>query len=431
MPRIDNPWLPLKYLLAFMAAGVLLTGCRTKEESPALSQRAYIWQRDWTTPVSTAIESSKDKLDGFVVLGAEIEWKNGTPSLVKPRINWEALRNSGRPCGIALRVAPVGMAIAEDNGVIDFICRTGRELIATANAAKVTPVELQLDFDCAQKKLSAYTKWVRALRQAIAPTPLVITTLPSWLDEPEFPVLVREAGRYVLQVHSLRPAADTERTRLICDPALARDWVKRAEKLNVPFEIALPTYRYRAGYDAAGKLAGIESDSVHPTWPPGTRVIEFSSDAEAMATLVREWRAHRPPSCTGIIWYRLPVGNERNNWPILTLRAVMEGRTPRTSFSIRINGLVQQNTPLSLADISWHNDGETDDAPQREIILTWSSSSQGTAEALPGWKVRSEPGRVSFSPVDHTSMRLPPGAERAIGWLRLESAATIHVEISR
>ncbi|MCE9520687.1 MAG: hypothetical protein K8R87_14190, partial [Verrucomicrobia bacterium] len=87
--------------------------------------------------------------------------------------------------------------------------------------------------------------------------------------------------------------------------------------------------------------------------------------------------------------------------------------------------------PLTLADISWRNDGETDDLPQGEITLTWNSNSLGTAEALPGWKVRTEPGRASFSPMDHTSMRLPPDAERAIGWLRLEPAAIIHVEIHR
>lgn len=63
--------------------------------------------------------------------------------------------------------------------------------------------EFQLDFDCAQKKLTGYAEWVKALRHSTGSVPLVITALPSWLSEPAFPSLAREAKRYVLQVHSV------------------------------------------------------------------------------------------------------------------------------------------------------------------------------------------------------------------------------------
>lgn len=304
-----------------------------------------------------------------------------------------------------------------------------RDLIAAAKAGGAIPVEFQLDHDCPQKKLSGYAKWAHAIREAIKPVPLVITALPSWLDEPEFPALAREAARYVLQVHSVRPPK-SEAAPAICDPILARKWAAQAEKIRLPFEIALPTYRYQAGYDSAGKFAGIESDSVRPNWPPGTRVREFATDAAAMAQLVNEWNMHPMPHCAGLIWYRLPVGSDRNNWPLATLRAVMAGRAPRSSFSIRVNGAPPKRDPALLADLSLFNDGETDDAPGGEIVVTWPPDASAVAEALPGWKVRLEASRARFARRDDAGARLPPGAERAIGWLRLEPAAPIHVEIT-
>jgi hypothetical protein len=420
--------IPLRGMIASAACAWAVAGCHATKDAPPLPQRAYVWQRDWSAPVAAAIARSRDALAGFVVLGAEIEWKDNAPRAVRPRVDWAALRQSGRPVGIALRVAPTGTDFSPDDAIGRFIRQTARELIAAARSAGATPVELQLDFDCAQKKLASYGMWMRAVREAIKPVPLVITALPVWLDEPEFSKLVHESGRYVLQVHSIRsPKGDSSQT--ICDPELATNWVARADSIGVPFEIALPTYRYRAGYDASGEFIGLESDSVRPSWPANTRIREFATDAKAMARLVRTWSSVPPANCQGLIWYRLPVESDRNNWPLATLRAVMAGREPRASFSVRSNGAPVDQAPVQLADLSLLNEGETDAMPTDGVVVTWSGDSRAIVEALPGWSARCEPGRTRFSPVATGSSRLPPGAERAMGWLRLEPAASIHVEI--
>lgn len=412
----------------------MLAACRRGAPSPPrpapLPQRAYVWQRDWSAPVAAAIARGKDNLAGFVVLGAEIEWIDRTARAVKPNLDWRALRECRRPVGLAVRVVRSMAAMAQDDGSAPFICETAQALVNTARAAGVTPREIQLDFDCAQKQLTPYANWVRAVRDAIQPVPLVITTLPSWLGEHDFLPLVRETGRYVLQVHSL-PSLESQTVPALCDPVLARKWVARSAALGVPFEIALPTYRYRAGYDAAGKFIGIESDSVQPAWPATTRVLEFSADAHALAELVREWTVTPPAHCEGLIWYRLPVATDRNNWPWATLLAVMQGREPRTSFQARINGRPPGPGPVQLADLSVFNDGEIDEAPAVTVVATWSTGARAIADALPGWTVRVEAGQALFLPGNPISPRLPPGASRAMGWLRLEPAATIHVEIRR
>ena len=273
---------------------------------------------------------------------------------------------------------------------------------------------------------------MRAIRGAIQPMRIVITTLPSWLDEPAFPSLVREAGHYVLQVHSVAsPLGDAHAT--VCDPSLARKWVVRAEKIGLPFEIALPTYRSLAGYGADGKLLGAVSDGARPAWPAGTRMREYSTDAEAMARLVDEWTKARPPHCEGLLWYRLPVDTDRNNWRWPTLRAVIAGHAPRVSRALLINNAAPTNTPLELADVSLLNDGESDDLPRDAVEIHWDAAkAHATAEALPGWDVNlQEAGTAKFSPRPESIRHLPAGDARAIGWLRLEPAAAIHVEVTR
>jgi hypothetical protein len=280
--------------------------------------------------------------------------------------------------------------------------------------------ELQLDFDCAQKKLAGYRSWVQALREAVKPVPLVITTLPSWLGEPEFTKLVQEVPRYVLQVHSVASPLGDAKT-LICDPALARRWVAQAERIGRPFEISLPTYRSVVGYGPDEKLLGVSSDGVRPNWPAGTTVREYETDAQAMAGLIREWQGHHPDHCLGILWYRLPVASDGNNWRWPTLRAVMAGRTPKAAWAVRVAG-------TNPADLSVRNDGESDQPMRDKVEVRWEGQARATAEALPGWRVATDAQRVIFSSASEGGVRLPPGEERAIGWLRLDPAVPFHAK---
>jgi hypothetical protein len=404
---------------------------RIRDSAPLLPQRAYIWQRDWNAPVAASLAEGREVLDGCVVLGAEIEWRGGNPRAIKPRIDWQALRAFGKPVSVAMRIAPFPGPFSESGATTEALCATARELTAEAKSADVPLAEFQLDFDCAQKKLAGYAQWVRAIRRAVEPVPLVITTLPSWLPEPAFPALASEARAYVLQVHSVASPRGDENT-MICNPAEARQWVAQAAKLGLPFEIALPTYRSVVGYSPEGKLLGVVSDSVRPTWPPGTQLKEYSTDAAAMAALVAEWQKQKPAQCRGLLWYRLPVATDENNWRWPTLRAVMAGRAPKGSWAVRVEGsaAAPAGNP-NPADFVLTNDGETDGPPGCTIVARWEGGAVPTAEGLPGWEVKMESHQATFFPTVTNQRRLPPGEECAIGWLRLEPAAPLHVEVVR
>jgi hypothetical protein len=75
-------------------------------------------------------------------------------------------------------------------------------------------------------------------------------------------------------------------------------------------------------------------DSVDPAWPPGTRVLEFATDADELAALVAQWRAAHRPELRELLWYRVPVTTDIRNWRWATLSAVMAGRAPQHKLEV-------------------------------------------------------------------------------------------------
>jgi Protein of unknown function (DUF3142) len=410
---------------AVIICAVLFAACnRTAPTvSGPLPQRGYLWQRDWTAAVNAAVLEAQKRIDGVVVLGAEIRWAGKKPEVARVNINWEMLKLHDVSCSIALRIAPYPGPFLADDTIARFIVGVAKSLVDLAVSHGVALSEFQIDFDCAQKDLREYRAWLRALREAVHPLRFVITTLPAWLDDPEFVPLLRETDGYVLQVHSVPSSKVTGRATL-CDATLARIWVRKAARLGLPFSVALPTYRCSAGYDAAGKLLSVAMDSVQPAWPPDTRVLEFDTNADEMAMFVKEWRQTRPPQLHEIIWYRIPVATDVRNWRWVTLSAVMAGRKPLHQLVV----LQEGENPIDLAIA---NTGEADEQLDSVVTASWSSGAIVAADALPGWIVDLTDGRAVFATAAEHRMRLSPGAKRRIGWLRHERPADLQLQLAK
>ncbi len=222
--------------LPALAALLLLAACHRQPAavSGPITQRGYLWQRDWTPAVGDAASEADRRLDGLVLLGAEIVWENGKPRVIAANIPWAAVRALKKPCAIGLRIAPFTGTFARDDANVRAIVAEAKSLLADAAAGGVELKEFQLDFDCAQRRLADYREWIAAVKPAVRPVRFVITALPSWLDEGEFRALAGDADGYVLQVHSVPTARESGRESL-CDPALARKWVAKAAKIGLHF----------------------------------------------------------------------------------------------------------------------------------------------------------------------------------------------------
>ena len=412
-----NALVPRGFALIWVA--FLSTGCH--EAVPAapgpLIQRGYLWQRAWNPAVADAVMEAEKRLDGVVILGAEIVWTGKAPQTVRANINWETLKSPKKPVGLALRIAPFPGPFSEDDIPGRYIAKAAKDLLDSAKSHGVELSEFQLDFDCAGTKLGGYRVWLHALRPIVHPVRFVITALPAWLDETQFAALVHDVDGYVLQVHSV-PTLKESGQAVLCDTGLARKWADKAAQLNLPFSVALPTYRCLAGYDSAGKLLGVAMDSVDPSWPPGTHILEFAINEDDVASLVKEWQVRRPSEIREILWYRVPVATDMRNWSWATLSAVMAGRTPVHKLEVLQAG----SNPIDLAIA---NAGEADEQRDVVVTVTWSGSSLVACDALPGWIVRTEPERAVFTPAAGFRSQLPPGGQRSIGWLRYDQVTTI------
>jgi hypothetical protein len=245
-----------------------------------------------------------------------------------------------------------------------------------ARRTGLAPRELQIDFDCAESNLEGYRAWVETLRRKVAPVPVTITALPSWLGQSAFPRLAGAAGSYVLQVHSLDRPSRMDSSLTLCDPAAARRAVERAARLSVPFRVALPTYGYLMAFDTDGRLLGLSAEGPAKTWPASARIREVRADPIELARLVRGWTTNRPANLQGVIWYRLPVASDLLNWRWPTLAAIVALRSPRESFRAE-----PRRVEPGLVEISLVNDGELD------ISSRLPSKSAGPANAeLASWQ---------------------------------------------
>jgi hypothetical protein len=381
-----------------------------------MKQDAYVWQRAWTPEVRLAVQRAAPRLARLVVLAGELEWGQGSPRIIRPDIPWPLLVSLGTPVGLALRSsAPPS---PDDAGAA--ISHLAAQLVTEARACGLEPAELQLDVDWPVSRLSACRSWTAATRSAVPGVPVTITALPAWLEDRLFAAVARDAGGFVLQVHGLEiPRLNAMRT---CDPVVARRAVERAARAKVPFRVALPTYGYRASFRGE-RLTAYATDGETRAGGSGAVAFEVRTDAGAMAGLLSGWIDDRPAALLGAIWYRLPVDSDRRNWSWATFDAVLSGRIPAS----RVSATAVRD-PAGAIEVLLQNSGDADlEAPT--VVAVWSGARIVAADGLAEYRARIDaPSAVRFVP---PSMWFAPGARATIGWLRLDSAAEVRVEVLR
>ena len=403
----------------------VLAGCSERVSGP-LPQEAYIWQRAWTPEVCASLSQTSD-LAALVILAAEVDLSTDPPRVSRAAYDADTLKAAGRPVGLAVRIGRFARRdgtthrFAERPDLTEHLAGLARRLVADARKRGIEVHEFQLDYDCPESRLDDYPVLVRAVRETVAPVPVTITALPSWLrHRRDLKRLLRETDGWVLQVHSLEPPRRPDAPPEICDPEAARRAIETAANFRKPFRVALPTYSYLVAFTPAGDLLGVSAEGPLPSWPQGVLVRIARSDPDAMASLVRGWTADRPEELSGLIWYRLPVQGDRLNWPWPAFRAVQAGRPPRRDLRV-----LPRTAGPGLVEIDLENKGEAEEGWPVHIELTWEEGTLLAADGLTGYRViRTGPNKLrlerSTTPWDR---QLRPGDRRTVGWLRFEGLA--------
>jgi hypothetical protein len=416
-PRFLSPWLcgVFALLAAFHVA-----------EAAGLPQDVYLWQRAWTEPVLKSLAEHGESFTTIVVLNAEVTWNGGKPQLVQIPINYQALAQTKRGIGLALRVGPYSGPFGRTDPAAVCLSDLAAKLVAECRAAGIKPSELQIDFDCAASKLDGYRVWVDMVRERVAPVPTLITALPSWLDRAEFKTLVRATDGYVLQVHSLERPKSYDSTFALCDPAAARRAVAIASGLGVPFRVALPTYGYLLAFDGKGRFIGLSAEGPAKSWPADARLREVRADPLKMAELVVEWSRESPSLLQGIIWYRFSVADDVFNWRWPTFEAIVQMRIPRKS--VRVDS---HRVEPGLTEISLVNDGEVDISSRVAVQTRWTGARLMAGDGIHGFEIKDRGASSVRFETGARPNRLSAGEKQVIGWLRLSDDREVQLEMEQ
>ncbi|KIF64128.1 DUF3142 domain-containing protein [Pseudomonas fluorescens] len=384
----------MRFIIGWSAlvAVLLLCACERQDAVP-LDQQLYVWQRQWTPAHELALNDSRNDFSTLRVLALQAFPNAGWS---RARVDSALLRRDARPLIAVIRLD--GQLKALDSQAVTAQIL---QVLADWQGQGLTLAGIEIDHDAGNARLPAYIGFLAHLRTALpANLPLSITALPAWLDSPQLPALLAIVDSSVLQVHAV-----SDPRRGLFDPELARRWAKAWGRVtDKPFYLALPAYGVALLPDVDGAPV-VESEV--PLERGGQRR-ELLADPQQLGRLANELREDRPAHLAGLIWFRLPLANDRRAWSLSTLRAVARGDALSSQLGVVFT---EQN---GLQDIALRNVGNLDSAWPARITIQ-ARGCEG-ADALAGYSLQQDPDLLTFTRL--RDGRLPAGGQRAIGWAR-------------
>ena len=349
MSRFGLLWRSLFRLAVFIL--LLFPTASSSYSGRELPHEAYVWQRQWTPPLAQALKASAGIVGGWRVLAAEATPGRGLQTFA---VDWKALELAARPVTLVVRID--GRLPALDQGLLIAI----PDLLKAAQGRGVPVAGIEIDHDCATSRLPDYRRFLLALRPRLAEsTRLSITALPSWMSSPALGSLLEAVDESVLQVHAVQ-----DPRRGLFDRDFARTSVERyARRTARPFRVALPAYGARVVWRGDGTLAAVESET--PVLAGGSEGRELMADPRELAALIDDFTRAAPPNLRGIVWFRLPTGEDRRAWSLATWQGVVSRKLPESRIEVRF---ASRETP-GLRDVLLANGGVGDAPLPKRLLL--------------------------------------------------------------
>ncbi|TDK56515.1 DUF3142 domain-containing protein [Pseudomonas moraviensis] len=372
--------------------GVLLAGCE-QHVAPLLDQQLYVWQRQWTPAHELALRGSHNDFSTLRVLAlqgfAGERWS-------RARIDPALLKADDRPLIAVIRLDGQLQSLDREHVTAQIL-----QVTADWQAQGLRLSGVEIDHDAGYARLPAYADFLKHLRSALPPSmPLSITALPAWLGSAQLPALLQSVDSSVLQVHAV-----SDPRRGLFDPQQALKWAKAwARVSDKPFYLALPAYGV-ALLDADGGAPLVESEV---QLERGGQRRELLADPLQLSQLGKTLREDPPEHLAGLIWFRLPLANDRRAWSLTTLRAVASGDVLNSQLGVSFK------ERGGLYDIELENRGNRDSTWPAQITLKTQDCSG--ADALAGYSLQQTANLLTFTRL--RDGRLPAGGQRAIGWAR-------------
>jgi hypothetical protein len=391
-------------LVSLLTAMTLLNGCDQRDASP-LDQQLYVWQRQWTPAHQAALTDSRADFSTLRVLALQAFPQAGWQ---RARIDPALLKGDGRPLIAVVRLDGQLKSLDQADVTMQIL-----QLIRDWQAQGLTVAGLEIDHDAGNARLPAYREFLLHLRTVLpASVPLSITALPAWLGSAELPALLSAVDSSVLQVHAV-----SDPRRGLFDSDQARQWTKAWSRITEkPFYLALPAYGV-ALLPGGGGAPVVESEIRIER--DGKRQ-ELLADPLQLSQLAAQLRNDPPKHLAGLIWFRLPLANDRRTWSLTTLRAVSRGDELNSRLTLKLT------EHQGLYEIGLINQGNLDNAwPERVTLAVQGCEG---ADALAGYTLQQGPDLLTFTRLREG--RIAAGGQRAIGWARCsnidQGASNVH-----
>jgi hypothetical protein len=383
---------------------LMLSGCG-QSESPPLDQQLYIWQRQWTPDHKHALRDSRADFSTLRVLALQSFPQAGWS---RARIDPDLLRQDGRPLIAVIRLDGQLKSLDPHD-----VTAQVQQLINDWQRQGLTLAGVEIDHDAGIARLPDYRRLLTELREVLpASMPLSITALPAWLNSSELPALLSVVDSSVLQVHAV---SDPQKGLFHVEQA--KKWTQAWSRITLkPFYVALPAYGV-ALLPASNGRPVVESEV--PIERDGERR-ELLADPQQLRDLALALRDNPPAHLAGLIWFRLPLANDRRAWSLTTLRAVARGEVLESQLGLQVT------EHEGLFDISLVNRGNLDSPwPAR---LTLGASACDGADALAGYALQQTQDLLTFSRLRNG--RIAADGQRAIGWARCSKIdqGALHVD---
>ena len=383
----------VSFFLLILAALILSACQRQSQPSP---QDAYIWQRQWTPAVIRAMHDSSSFVAQWRVLAAELD-AGGRWNMAAP--DWRALQAATRPVVLVVRIN----GQLKDFSQTDVLQQISR-LRAQWQAAGVTLAGIEIDHDCATARLPAYAEFLHALRPQMASQEILsITALPTWLTSPALDALLAAADEAVLQVHAVMNPRQG-----LFDAKRASGWVQDfAQRTRHPWRVALPTYSTRVTWNARGMVTAIESEQA--TLATSDTAQELMAQPQVMADFVAQLERDAPAGLAGVVWFRLPTGDDMRAWSSATWLAVLQRQALRPVLQVQ----ARTGAEAGMHDVILRNTGNADAVLPATVRLDQACQ---LADGINGYVLASD-ARGKYLKRAQNGL-LHAGRQRNIGWIR-------------
>jgi hypothetical protein len=363
------------------------------------ADEVYIWQRQWHQGLLDELAAQKDLYRALRVLALQQQSAN---QWVDVQSDVPALVRSGLPITLVVRL-PGSQPMASATQLGERVLQK----LQAWRAQGLVAARVEIDFDCAESKLSDYQQMLQGLRQLLPEnTPLDITALPSWLGAKPFVPLVNSVDRITLQVHAVQAPK-----RGLFDPRMAEFWVRKLSQLSQkPFSVALPAYGARLILDAQDRVIGVEHEM--DIADRSKRSAELDASPQSVRALLDAFSNRPVKNLESFVWFRLPLSTDQRAWHPNTLRALIEKRALFAKVEIRY---VPNN--VGGFDVVMVNVGNLK-APSPFRI---SVNPQCHGEGLASYQLN----KNVF--ITKTPIELTPAQERTVAWLRCP--ANVHPQV--